>query len=40
VNKEDLEELAYSTESIMPSGLLDDNNDQELANLMAYLSSL
>lgn len=40
VNKDDLEELAYSTESIMPSGLLDDNNDQELANLMAYLSSL
>jgi putative heme-binding domain-containing protein len=40
VNKEDLEELAYSTESIMPSGLLDDNNDQEIANLMAYLSSL
>jgi len=40
VNKDDLEELAYSTESIMPSGLLDDNNDQELANLLAYLSSL
>lgn len=40
VNKDDLEELAYSTESIMPSGLLDDSNDQELANLMAYLSSL
>lgn len=40
VNKEDLEELAYSSESIMPSGLLDDNDDQEIANLMAYLSTL
>jgi putative heme-binding domain-containing protein len=40
VNKSEIEELAYSTQSLMPSGLLDDNNDQELADLLAYLGSL
>ncbi len=40
INKEQIEEQAYSTESLMPSGLLDDRSPQDLADLYSYLSTL
>jgi putative heme-binding domain-containing protein len=40
VNKSQIEEQAYSTESLMPSGLLDDCDAQQVADLFSYLGTL
>jgi putative heme-binding domain-containing protein len=40
INQDNISEKAYSTESLMPAGLLDDRTNLEIADLFAYLSSL
>jgi hypothetical protein len=40
INQDQIEQKAFSTESIMPSGLLDDRSAQEVADLFAYLGTL
>jgi putative heme-binding domain-containing protein len=40
INQDTITEKAYSTESLMPIGLLDDKSPQEVADLFAYLSTL
>ncbi|MCU0706743.1 MAG: hypothetical protein MUF23_00465 [Pirellula sp.] len=40
INQDQIEKKAYSTESIMPSGLLDDRTPQEVADLFAYLATI
>jgi putative heme-binding domain-containing protein len=40
INQDNIEDKAYSTESLMPSGLLDDKSPTEIADLFAYLSTL
>jgi putative heme-binding domain-containing protein len=40
VNQDNIQEKAYSSESIMPAGLLDDQTPQQVADLFAYLGSL
>ncbi len=40
INQENIEEKAYSTESLMPSGLLDDKSPSEIADLFAYLGRM
>lgn len=40
INQDTITEKAYSTESLMPNGLLDDKSPQEVADLFAYLSTL
>ncbi|MEQ1825002.1 MAG: hypothetical protein ABL921_03625 [Pirellula sp.] len=39
INQDDIEEKAYSTESIMPVGLLDGKSHIDVANLYAYLAT-
>jgi putative heme-binding domain-containing protein len=40
INQADIEDRAYSTESLMPAGILDDKSPQDLSNLFAYLSTM
>jgi putative heme-binding domain-containing protein len=40
INQDNIQEKAYSTESLMPAGLLDDKSPQEVADLFAYLGTL
>lgn len=40
INQEDIEDKGYSTESLMPSGLLDEKSPADVADLFAYLSTL
>lgn len=40
INQDNIEDKAYSTESLMPSGLLDDRSPAEVASLYAYLGTL
>jgi putative heme-binding domain-containing protein len=40
INKSQIEEQAYSTESLMPSGLLNDCDAQQVADLFSYLGTL
>ena len=40
INQEDIEDKAYATESLMPSGLLDEKSPAEVADLYAYLGTL
>ena len=40
INQDNIEDKAYSTESLMPSGLLDSNSPAELSGLYAYLGTL
>lgn len=40
INQDQIAEKAFSTESIMPSGLLEDRSAQEIADLFAYLGTL
>ena len=39
INQESIEDKAYSTESLMPSGLLNDKSPSEVADLYAYLAT-
>jgi putative heme-binding domain-containing protein len=39
INQDNIEEKAYSTESIMPSGLMDGKSPTDVAHLYAYLST-
>ena len=39
INQESIEDKAYSTESLMPSGLLNDKSPAEVADLYAYLAT-
>ena len=39
INQEDIEFKGYSTESLMPSGLLDDKSPTEVADLYAFLGT-
>ena len=39
INQESIEDKAYSTESLMPSGLLNDKSPAEVADLYAYLGT-
>lgn len=40
VNQDNIEEKVYSTESLMPTGLLDDKSPQDIADLFSYLGGL
>jgi hypothetical protein len=40
INQDNIEDKAYSTESLMPTGLLDDRSSAEVASLYAYLGTL
>jgi putative heme-binding domain-containing protein len=40
INQDQIQEKAYSTESLMPSGLLEDKSPQDIADLFAYLGTL
>ncbi len=40
INQESIEDKAYATESLMPAGLLDEKNAEDVANLYAYLGTL
>lgn len=40
VNQDNIEEKVYSTESLMPTGLLDDKSPQDVADLFSYLGGL
>lgn len=40
INQDQIEQKAFSAESIMPSGLLEDRSPQEVADLFAYLGTL
>ena len=40
INQDNIEDKAYSTESLMPTGLLDDRSPAEVASLYAYLGTL
>ena len=40
INQDNIQDKGYSTESLMPSGLLDDKSPQDVANLFAYLDGL
>lgn len=40
INQADIEEKAFSGQSLMPAGLVDANSPKELADLYAYLKSL
>lgn len=40
INQDAIQEKGYSTESLMPAGLLDDKSPQEIADLFAYIGSL
>ena len=40
INKSQIEEQAYSTESLMPAGLLGDCDAQQVADLFSYLGTL
>ncbi|MBM3967593.1 MAG: c-type cytochrome [Planctomycetes bacterium] len=40
INQDTITEKAYSTESLMPNGLLEDKSPQEVADLFAYLGTL
>lgn len=40
INQDQISQKAFSTESIMPSGLLEDRSPQEIADLFAYLGTL
>jgi putative heme-binding domain-containing protein len=40
INKDDIEEKAFATESIMPAGLLEGFTDAQIADLYAYLKTL
>lgn len=40
INQDAIQEKGYSTESLMPNGLLDDKAPQEIADLFAYLGTL
>ena len=40
INQENIEDKAYATESLMPSGLLDEKSAEQVADLYAYLGTL
>lgn len=40
INQDQIEQKAFSTESIMPSGLLEERSPQEVADLFSYLGTL
>jgi putative heme-binding domain-containing protein len=40
INQDQIAERAYSTESLMPAGLLEDRSEQDVADLFAYLGTL
>jgi len=40
INQDQIEQKAFSTESIMPNGLLEDRSPQEVSDLFAYLGTL
>ncbi len=40
INQENIEDKAYATESLMPSGLLDEKSPADVADLYAYLGTL
>ncbi len=40
INQENIRDKGYSTESIMPTGLLDDKSANDVADLFAYLNKL
>ena len=40
INQDHIEQKAFSTESLMPSGLLEDRSPQDVADLFAYLATL
>ena len=40
INQDSIQDKGYSTESLMPSGLLDDQSPQDVANLFAYLERM
>jgi len=39
INKDNIEDLGYSTESLMPSGLLNEKTPADVADLFAYLAT-
>jgi putative heme-binding domain-containing protein len=39
INADAIKQKGFSTESLMPKGLLEDKSPQEVADLMAYLQS-
>jgi len=39
INADAIKQKGFSTESLMPKGLLEDKTPQEVADLMAYLQS-
>ncbi len=40
INQDAIQEKGYSTESLMPVGLLDDKSPQDIADLLAYIGTL
>jgi putative heme-binding domain-containing protein len=40
INADSIKQKGFSTESLMPKGLLEDKTTQDLADLMTYLQSL
>ncbi|MFN9435618.1 MAG: c-type cytochrome [Planctomycetota bacterium] len=40
INQDQIQQKAFSTESIMPSGLLEDRSPQDVSDLFAYLGTL
>jgi putative heme-binding domain-containing protein len=40
INQDQIQQRAFSTESIMPSGLLEDRSPQDVSDLFAYLGTL
>jgi putative heme-binding domain-containing protein len=40
INADSIKQKGYSTESLMPKGLLEDKSSQDVADLMSYLQSL